>query len=191
MAAPATPQSVMVMVGIGALVAWRMYSRIRRMVGKQKYSPMRARVTVTIFPLLFALLAVFAAAHPVAALSLLGGAGLGSLLGIYGLRLTKFEQTPQGLYYTPNAHLGVALSVALIVRIGFRLVQVAYMTPTDSPPPNAFLSSPFTLAIFGTLAAYYVTYAIGLIRWEREMARNPLPSQPTEIAQEIRSSDPS
>jgi len=181
----------MVMVGVSALIMWRLYSRIRRMVGRQNYSPMRSRVTVTIFPLLFALLAVFAAAHPIAALSLLGGAAIGAILGMYGLRLTKFEQTPQGLFYTPNAHLGVALSVALIVRIGFRLVQVTYMAPTDAAPPNAFLSSPFTLAIFGTLAAYYVTYAIGLIRWERAMAKHPLPSLPAEIPQEKSGSDPS
>jgi len=182
MAIPATPQSTMVMVGVSALVMWRLYSRIRRMVGRQKYSPMRSRVTVTIFPLLFALLAVFAAAHPMAALSLLGGAALGAMLGMYGLRLTKFENTPQGLYYTPNAHLGVALSVALIVRIGFRLVQVTAMTPAEPAPPNAFLSSPFTLVIFGTLAAYYVTYAIGLIRWERAMAQTPLAASPADSA---------
>ena len=54
------------------------------------------------------------------------GAGLaaGALLGVFGLRRTTFEPTPQGLYYTPNAHLGIALSLLFIARIAYRLVEV-------------------------------------------------------------------
>ena len=34
-------------------------------------------------------------------------------------------------------------------------------------------SSPLTMAIFGTLAGYYVTYAIGLLRWRAQVSRLP------------------
>ncbi len=34
-------------------------------------------------------------------------------------------------------------------------------------------NSPLTLAIFGTLAGYYVTYAIGLLRWRARVALQP------------------
>jgi hypothetical protein len=38
-----------------------------------------------------------------------------------------------------------------------------------SPPPADFVRCPLTVAIFGTLAGYYVTYAIGLLRWRRRV----------------------
>jgi len=50
------------------------------------------------------------------ALTLVAGAGFGAALGLYGLRLTKFEQTAQGLFYTPSAHLGIALSLLFVGR---------------------------------------------------------------------------
>lgn len=94
------------------------------------------------------------------------GVALGTGLGVYGLRLTKFEQTPRGLFYTPNAHLGVALSLLFVGRIAYRAAQLYFSSgsllvgrPTD------FARSPLTLLIFGVLAGYYVTYAVGLLRW--------------------------
>jgi len=34
-------------------------------------------------------------------------------------------------------------------------------------------ASPLTMAIFGTLAGYYVSYAIGLLRWRAQVAAQP------------------
>jgi cytochrome b561 len=96
-------------------------------------------------------------------LALAGGAAVGIGLGVYGLRLTKFEHTPEGMYYTPNAHLGIALSVLLVLRVGYRFA-VAYFSPEAAAPPPAANLSPLTLAMFGTLAGYYVSYAVGLLR---------------------------
>ena len=39
------------------LLAWRVYARVRRIVGRQKLSRRRAWSTLTIFPVLIALLA--------------------------------------------------------------------------------------------------------------------------------------
>jgi hypothetical protein len=93
---------------------------------------------------------------------------------VYGLRLTKFEQTAQGLFYTPNAHLGIALSLLFIGRLIYRAFQI-YLS-VGNPSLHDFTRSPLTLAIFGTLAGYYVTYAIGLLRWRYRAARNPAPT---------------
>ena len=43
----------------------------------------------------------------------------------------------------------------------------------EAPSSEDFARSPLTLAIFGTLAGYYVAYAIGLIRWARRVAATP------------------
>jgi hypothetical protein len=37
--------------------------------------------------------------------------------------------------------------------------------PYADPAASNFAASPLTLGIFGLLAGYYVTYAIGLVRW--------------------------
>jgi hypothetical protein len=164
--------SLIVSLLIGAFVVWRFYSRIRRMVVRQKLSKVRPWITVCAFPVLLILLSAAAIAHPTSLAALLGGAAVGAGLGIYGLRLTRFETTPEGAYYTPSAHLGIALSVLLLGRVGYRAVQM-YSAPdtVGSVPPPALASSvsgsPITLLIFGALAGYYVTYAIGLLRWSR------------------------
>ena len=114
------PTTLLLPAGIAALVGWRLYSRIKRMVRRQRLSKVRPWLTVCLFPLLVGLLLLGSLSHPGAALALTAGLLVGAALGFYGLRLTKFEQTPLGLFYTPNAHLGIALSLLLVAadRVG-------------------------------------------------------------------------
>src|SRR5205809_127245 len=96
------------------LLAWRMYARFRRMVGRQRLSRVRPWITIVIFTALVLLFAFATLAHPERLWWLAGGLLLGSAVALYGLRRTQFEPTPQGLYYTPNAHLGIALSLLFV-----------------------------------------------------------------------------
>jgi hypothetical protein len=166
---PAQPHSLLVPLLLGAVIVWRFYSRIRRMVMRQKLSKVRPWITVCVLPILLLVFAAMSIAHPLPLAALAGGVAVGIGLGVYGLRLTKFETTPEGMFYTPSAHLGIALSVLLIGRVGYRFIQ---MSQSDGWPPQPAVGpghpgSWITLLIFGTLAGYYVTYAIGLIRWAR------------------------
>jgi len=168
------PASPLIWAGIGALVLWRLYSRIRRMVGRQRSKLTRHWITVILFPLLTVLIGLGAIGHPVSAGTLAIGLAVGIGLATYGLRLTKFEVLPQGYFYTPNAHLGIALSLLFIARIAWRFYEVSQMT--DAAKANQmqdFGRSPLTLLVFGMLAAYYTTYAIGIIRWRKANPRPP------------------
>jgi hypothetical protein len=167
------PATLLIPVGIAALVGWRLYSRFKRMVGRQRLSKVRPWVTLSVFPLLVLLLLIASASHPLAALALVAGVLGGAVLGRYGLHLTKFEQTPLGLFYTPNAHLGIALSLLLIARIGYRAAYLYFMPEAIRESPGVFVRSPLTLLIFGTLAGYYIAYAVGLIRWRRRALASP------------------
>src|ERR1700753_3894138 len=111
------PHSLLVPILLGAFIVWRFYSRIRRMVMRQKLSKVRPWITVCVFPILLVLFALASLAHPLPLVALAGGVAAGIGLGTLGLRLTKFETTPEGMFYTPNAHLGIALSALLIGRI--------------------------------------------------------------------------
>lgn len=156
-------------VGIVILVAWRVYARIRRMVGRQRLSRVRPWITLTVLSLIIVLFALATLAHPERLVWLVAGLVCGGALAVYGLRMTKFEPTPQGLFYTPNAHLGIALSLLFIGRIAHRLVEMYALGTAPQPGGIDFARSPLTLAVFGLLAGYYIGYAAGLLRWRFAM----------------------
>ena len=153
------------------LIAWRVHTRFRRMVGRQRLSKVRLRVTLAIYTALLVLLCFAAHAHPLRLWWLAGGLGFGSLLGFFGLKKTRFEPMTKGLFYTPNAHLGIALSLLFVARITYRLVEVCVIEPTVPHGTGDFARSPLTLAVFGLLAGYYLTYTIGLVRWRFRILR--------------------
>jgi xanthine/uracil/vitamin C permease (AzgA family) len=166
---PTLSPSAVTLLALAPLLAWRVYARIRRMVGRQRLSRVRPWITLAVFPLVIALLCLAAAGVPRGLAWMAAGLAAGTLLGVFGLRRTTFEPTPQGLYYTPNAHLGIALSLLFIARIAYRVVEVLVIAPAAGRAPGDFASSALTLAVFGLLAGYYVAYAIGLVRWRRRV----------------------
>ncbi len=97
---------------------------------------------------------------------------LGYLLGLFGLSKTCFKPTPDGLFYTPNVHLGITLSSLFVFRIVYRLVEVYFSELTLPHGMDDFAGSTLTLAVFGLLAGYYISYAIGLVRWRLRILRD-------------------
>lgn len=156
-----------------ALVAWRFHARIRRMIGRQRLSSVRPWITVVVLPLVLVLLLATGAMHPMTGAATATGLAAGIALGRIGTRLTKFEATPAGLFYTPNAHLGIALSLLLVLRLGWRFAMLQVNGGTSDPQAMQMGSSPLTMVLFGTLAGYYVTYAIGLLRWRAQVSVQP------------------
>jgi hypothetical protein len=167
-----SPTTITLLIAV-PLILWRVYSRIRRMVGRQKLSRVRPWITVVVFPLIVALLALATLTHPERLAWLVAGLAGGALLGVYGLRKTRFEPTPEGLFYTPNAHLGIALSLLFVGRIAYRFVEVYALNPGIAHTSQDFARSPLTLGVFGLLAGYYIAYAIGLIRWRLTLSSHP------------------
>lgn len=149
------------------LLVWRAYSRFKRMVGRQRLSKVRPWITLTIFPVLVALICLANLSHPERLWLFAVGLAAGGGLGIFGLRKTKFERTQIGPCYTPNAHLGIALSLLFVARIVYRIVEVYVLDPEAVHGFGDFARSPLTLGIFGLLAGYYIAYAVGLVRWWR------------------------
>jgi hypothetical protein len=168
--------SILTFLALIPVLAWRYYARFKRMVSRQPLSNVRPWITLVIFPVLVLLLCAGSWSHPARELLLLAGLGAGLGLGAFGLSKTRFETTPEGLYYTPHAHLGIALSLLLVVRIAYRFVQMSTMDPNVPHGMNDFAGSPLTLAIFGLLAGYYVAYAIGLLRWRFGLPSGGVPS---------------
>jgi hypothetical protein len=165
MAIAAVHPSMYASMGIIALILWRLYARIRRVIGRQTFSARRTWMMLVVFPALMVLLLVLSLAHPPNAIYLCAGAAGGGLLGMLGLRLTRFEVTEAGHFYTPNAHLGILLTLLFVGRIAYRFVHLQFFGDAAVGPPTTLVRSPLTLLIFATMAGYYVAYAVGLLRW--------------------------
>lgn len=164
--------STVAYVSLGVLVAWRVYARFRRMIGPQRLSKYRGPITLAVFPALVLLVALPSLAHPINLLWLAIALGCGAALGRFGLRRTQFEAIPgKGFFYTPNAHLGIALSSLFVVRLAYRAVEVFVFAPSEPRSAAEFAQSPLTLFAFGLLAGYYISYAVGLVSWRARVLR--------------------
>jgi hypothetical protein len=157
---------------IMALIGWRLYARIRRNIGRQQFRPARPWITLSIFPVLLVLLGFATLTKPLAEGSLWAGVAAGIALGVLGNRLTRFEATAEGFFYTPSAHLGIALSTLFICRIAYRFIVTGVPGVSGAPPSGQSLT-PLTLLLLGTLAGYYCTYAVGLLRWYGRVRQAP------------------
>lgn len=164
---------LLTVVLVVALVAWRFYARIRRMIGRQRLSSVRPWFTIALLPLVLVLLLATGTLHPMTGAAAAGGLVAGIALGRVGTRLTKFEATPAGLFCTPNAHLGIALSLLLVLRIGYRFVMLPVGGGGTSSLAMQPGGSPLTMAILGMLVGYYVTCAIGPPRWRARVGAQP------------------
>lgn len=95
------------------------------------------------------------------------GAGLaaGGGLGLYGFRTTVFQPESGNLFYTPTTHMGLALSLLFALRIAYRLMEIYVLEPAAGAAGIGFVHSPLTLLLFGLVAGYCISYAVGLARW--------------------------
>jgi hypothetical protein len=157
------------------LIAWRLVVRVKRMTQRQRLGRVRPWVTLTLFPMLLWLLAMTAFVppnppQPHKLVWLVLGIAIGGAVAIYGLKRTKFEALPEGLYYTPDARLGIALSTLFIARVVYRVGEQIFAGPQASEGLE-FALSPYTLAPVGMFSGYYIVYAVGLLYWRWKVLR--------------------
>jgi len=153
MASPAVP------IVFGGLIVWSIYRRVRRNIGRQKLHPRRIITSIVIFCAI-SILIFSMSKNANVLLAFSGGLLLGAALGFAGLRLTKFDTTDEGHFYTPNTYIGGALSLLLVGRMLYRFWQLQSVSATQNFP--ALMQSPLTCFIIGLTFGYYLVYYIGL-----------------------------
>jgi cytochrome b561 len=156
-----------VAIALVPLVLWRMYSRIKRLTSRQRSRTWRHRTTLVFFPLLLLMIVLAALPNPLVLLGLAAGIAGGVALGMAGVRKTTFEQVGDEYYFTPHAYIGMLVAGLFLSRMAWRAWQVYTMNDWAQ---HDFVRSPLTLAVFGILAGYYITYATGLLRWRKRTA---------------------
>jgi hypothetical protein len=155
------PPNVVPLVFVG-LIGWRVYRRVRRSIGRQPVRPKRLTAGIIIYSVICLLLVAGAMQHPKVLAGLGGGLILGIPLGLAALRFTRFENTPEGRFYTSHPYIGISIAALLIVRMFYRMTAFFGTTqPVQASP--AMMQSPLTFSLFGLLAGYYITFYVGVL----------------------------
>jgi hypothetical protein len=153
---------------VTAVVAFGIYRRVRRNIGRQSLTAGRQFVRIAIFVALCTVLAVIHPLPPEAVAYMVSGSIVGAAVGWFALRHTEFESTPEGYFYTPHLYIGIAVTALFVGRVLYRMALV-YATLGAAngglaPVPD---NNPLTMGILFLTASYYIVYCTGLLRWLR------------------------
>jgi hypothetical protein len=165
-----TPQ-VLIPALLVPLIGYRVYRRFRTSFGRQPVQTKRMIVRIVILSAVATAFLVFALSHLAVIGAGVAGLALGGIVGVVGLRLTRFELGPEGNFYTPNPYIGGTLSAILVARIVYRFLVVMpavqmtaqHAAASGGNPYAGFQQSPLTLAILMVTIGYYVTYFAGIL----------------------------
>lgn len=150
------------------LLVWRIYSRLKKLVARQKSQLWRHRLVAFGVPALIVFLATTTKFEILPLSSLGAGVLAGGWMGVLGIKLSRFEQVGKDYYFTQHRYLGLAITMLFIARLLYRGMEIYLNTRLDVPvPPPPFGQSPLTMAAYGMVTGYYAAYAWGLLRWRQ------------------------
>jgi hypothetical protein len=151
---------------VTAIVAFGVYRRVRRNIGRQILTAQRQYVRMGLISVLSLFLTFSHPLQPVAVAYIASGLLVGAAVGWFALRHTEFVAAPEGYFYTPHLYIGLAVTALFVGRLLYRVVLVygamANATPGTAPVPD---NNPLTLGILFLTTGYYIVYCTGLLRW--------------------------
>ncbi|NHZ61209.1 hypothetical protein [Massilia genomosp. 1] len=153
---------------LAPFLVWRFYQRLKAMMTRQRSIVSRHYTGLGVF----AAMILVAGSEVTTRLPLLGwlavGTAAGIAYGIWGLKLTRFENDT--CYFTPNARLGMVIAMLFFARVMYIGVEI-YANQGSGVPTPGFTDSFITLLALGLTAGYFGTYSAGLIRWRRALKK--------------------
>ena len=93
------------------------------------------------------------------------GIGVGAIVGLLGLALTRWENRREGLFYTPNRWLAFLIVFAIAARVVYgwwRATHPGRNTPGDQHWLITASGTQLSLAVAAGLIGYYLVYSIGV-----------------------------
>ena len=159
------PGSVGVLLA-ATVILFAIYRRYRRNVGRQRLSPKRMILRILLLCVAGVFLGQAVIVRPLALVEVLISLALGLAAAFVGLRLTKFERTSEGDFYTPNTYVSLAVFGIFIVRLAYRLIFEFQTGAPQAANGNPFLgygSNPLVAAPFFLLVGYYAFYYGGVL----------------------------
>jgi Na+/proline symporter len=156
--------TTLALIVLAPVLVWRIYSRLKAQMARQRSIMTRHYTGVLVFAAMVMVPASDAVARPLSLGALLAGTALGIALGLYGLRKTRFEDTPEGYFFTHKERLGMAVAMVLVARVLYIGLDV-YINQGSGVPAPRFTDSPLTMWCVGLVGAYFCTYSVGVLRW--------------------------
>jgi hypothetical protein len=173
-----------VFAAMAALILFALYRRFRGVFGRQPLRPTKLRSRIAVLAVVAVLFGLRALHSPAMMGAGLAGLAAGAVVAWWGLRLTRFDLMPGGIFYTPNAYLGAALAAVLIGRVVYRFVLLYPALETAKAETGSafagYTSSPLTFALFALVIGYYIVYCAGLL--SRANALRSSESQPRDVS---------
>lgn len=155
------------LLALTPLLVWRVYSRLKGMMQRQRSLLARHTSGLVVFGGMLVVLASSLVGKPMSlvwlGLGTVGGIGY----GVWGLRLTRYEATPQGYFFTPNARLGIAVGMLFVARLLYVGFDIYAGQNGVAAAAQEFNDSALSLMAVGLLAGYFGGYSAGLLRWRR------------------------
>ena len=98
----------------------------------------------------------------------------GGLLGLIGLALTRWEQTPRALHYTPNRWLILIITLAVSARLLYGIWRIWHGWHTSGSDSSWLTSVGIagSLALGALMLGYYVAYSAGVCWRLRQRAKS-------------------
>src|SRR5262245_30231512 len=93
------------------------------------------------------------------------GMGVGAILALLGMALTRWESRPEGLFYTPSRWLAFLIVFAIAARVVYgwlRATQPGSSAPGGQHWLTTASGAQLSLAIAAGLIGYYLVYSIGV-----------------------------
>lgn len=153
------------------LLVWRVYARLKRMMARQQSVMSRHWTGLAVFTAMVLVPGSELVMQQPASLGWLAvGTAAGVAYAIWGLRKTRYEVTPEGYFFTPNARLGMLVAMLFVGRIIYVGLEIFVNQGTANTLPR-FTDSPLTLICLGVFAGYFGTYSAGMLRWRFAMKK--------------------
>jgi hypothetical protein len=97
------------------------------------------------------------------------GLGIGGLLGVVGLMLTRWDATPGRLHFTPNAWIVLFVTVVVAARIAYGVWRTwhAWEAGFDHTSSIVVDGVRGSLAAAGVVLGYYLIFWLGVLRQAR------------------------
>jgi hypothetical protein len=160
--------TTLALIILAPVLVWRVYSRIKGQMARQRSILSRHYTGILVFAAMILVPVSEAMTRPLSLGALVAGCALGIALGVYGLRHTRFEQTEEGYYFTPNEKLGIAAAMVLVARVLYIGLDI-YINKGSGAPTPGFTDSPLSMWCVGLTGGYFATYSAGLMLWRRRL----------------------
>lgn len=152
------------------LLVWRVYTRLKAQMGRTRSIMSRHYTGVLVFTAMILVPASSLFDRPLPLAALAAGTAAGIAYAVWGLRLTRFEDTNEGYFFTPNARLGIVVAMLLVARVLYIGVEI-YANQGSGVPLPRFTDSPLSMLIVGVTAGYFDTFSVALLRWRLKLKK--------------------